>query len=206
MIHPSTYLTIPGRHGGVEEKQREESEERHIHTKEPLTFPGPLHLSITYSRSPLWSPLFPVSSQPPSPPPPDSGSNGRLTQRQHSHYWVNLAPWTALYNLYCFADPLVMSWPWSTASTCTWLCARFLLWRACVCDMRSDWKAVCHGTESTHAPGLVHSEGYTHEGIAHSMRREGGRERNEVGRRSRGAAIFWLSRLQHISWPRHINF
>jgi len=28
---------------------------------------------------------------------------------------------------------------------------------------------VCHGTESTHAPGLVHSEGYTQEGIAHSV-------------------------------------
>lgn len=28
---------------------------------------------------------------------------------------------------------------------------------------------MCHGTESTHAPGLVHSEGYTQEGIAHSV-------------------------------------
>lgn len=39
--------------------------------------------------------------------------------------------------------------------------------------------------------------------------RKGERERNEEkvgGEVGGGAAIFWLSRLQHISWPRHINF
>lgn len=42
---------------------------------------------------------------------------------------------------------------------------------------------MCHGTESTHAPGLVHSEGYTQEGIAHSVcvRVEGKEGEREVG-------------------------
>lgn len=42
---------------------------------------------------------------------------------------------------------------------------------------------MCHGTESTHAPGLVHSEGYTQEGIAHSVCvREEGKERERETR------------------------
>lgn len=179
MIHPSTYLTIPGRHGGVEEKQREESEERHIHTKEPLTFPGPLHLSITYSRSPLWSPLFPVSSQPPSPPPPDSGSNGRLTQRQHSHYWVNLAPWTALYNLYCFADPLVMSWPWSTASTCG-VCVWYEVWLKGGVSRNRE-----HTCSRACSQRGIHSWGYS---TQHAKRRRERKKRS--GKEERGGCNF----------------
>lgn len=58
--HPSIYLSSnPWEAWGVEVKQREGSEERCIHTKEPLTILGPLHLSITSSRPPLWSPLSP---------------------------------------------------------------------------------------------------------------------------------------------------
>lgn len=62
---PSIYLSrYPWEARGVEEKQREGGEERRIHTKEPLTFPGPLHLSITSSRPPLCSPPLPLVTPP----------------------------------------------------------------------------------------------------------------------------------------------
>lgn len=54
---------------------------------------------------------------------------------------------------------------------------------------------MCHGTESTHAPGLVHSEGYTQEGIAHSVcvrewkRRRERKKRGEGWRERRGGGL-----------------